>query len=214
MKKYFGKYDRINNFYDIIWDESISRIVIEFVPLEKYPLYLKPMIKKFDNGGHAATIHGESQEKMIQSALDSIIRRHPKIHYIKPRADYRSKPEKIFLQDEFGMIINPDFVVYELPRFPIGLIIESKFQSVSGTGDEKLEHLLENITRYYPCPTVVVATYEAGRDAKPGVQRKFDIAMSRFKRNIDEYHNHGGNKIIEVMSLAQLIRWINTEAEK
>ena len=49
-----------------------------------------------------------------------------------------------------------DFVVRNLQQFPAGLIVESKWQDVLGSIDEKFPYLKDNIYLQYPLPTIVV----------------------------------------------------------
>lgn len=68
---------------------------------------------------------------------------------------------KIKRQHPIGMSIynhnlKCDFFISNVTGFPNGLIIESKWQDVSGSADEKFPYLVMNIKEKYPCPAIVV----------------------------------------------------------
>jgi hypothetical protein len=67
-----------------------------------------------------------------------------------------------------GIFETPLFVDFYLPTtkpFPNGLIIESKWQQVAGSAEEKLCYLVENIRTVYPCTTIVMID---GSGFRPG----------------------------------------------
>lgn len=55
-----------------------------------------------------------------------------------------------------GKKIRVDFAISSIPKFEQGLIIESKWQQVPGSVDEKYPYLIENIIEKYPAPTILV----------------------------------------------------------
>ena len=58
-----------------------------------------------------------------------------------------------------------DFYLPRLPLYPNGLAIESKRQESSGSVDEKICFVVENIrARCYPCPVLIVAGGKGARD--------------------------------------------------
>ncbi len=56
----------------------------------------------------------------------------------------------------YGHNMKVDFWVLGIPMFPDGLIIESRWQEVAGSADEKFPYLVWNIMTCYPFPTMVV----------------------------------------------------------
>lgn len=91
-----------------------------------------------------------------------------------------------------GGRIRADFLVMGIPAFPSGLAIESKWQEVAGTADEKLFGLAEDIDRRYPCPTIVVV---GGGGARQPI--------------VDWLRNQvNGGKLYAVFSLEEFLAWV------
>jgi len=212
--KKVGKYDYIHNFYNLEYNEGLDQIIAKLIPIEEYPEYMKKMVKLITGGGNAS-LHGKSQQDMIASFLDGFILTHPEISYKRFFCNYKSKREKIFCKNPYGAVINPDFVVYGIPKYPHGLVISSKYQSVSGTGDEKLEHLYKDVTEYFPknVRVLVVIEYVAENGSPPGVQRKLTIAENEFRDDVSKYKQNGGEMFVDIIKLSQLIRFF-TEVMK
>lgn len=91
----------------------------------------------------------------------------------------------------YGMPIKADLFVSGIVIFPNGLIIESKWQEIGGSVDEKFPYLVENIKRKYPCPAIVVV---GGGGAKFG-------AIDWLRRQVDGY------KLFAVFSFEELLTW-------
>lgn len=68
----------------------------------------------------------------------------------------------------FETPLQVDFFLPSVKPFPNGLIIESKWQQVPGSVDEKLCYLVENIKSVYPCTTIVMID---GLGFRPGAIR-------------------------------------------
>lgn len=68
----------------------------------------------------------------------------------------------------FGTQIYADFYLNDVPSFRNGLAIESKWQEVGGSADEKLCYLERNIQECYPCPAIIVIH---GGGARPGAEQ-------------------------------------------
>jgi hypothetical protein len=90
----------------------------------------------------------------------------------------------------YGGILKIDLFVKNALNFPDGLAIESKWQDVNGSADEKLPYLVQNIRECYPCPTIVVLQ---GGGIRQG-------AIQWIKSQIDD-------KLIGVYSLEEFISW-------
>lgn len=73
------------------------------------------------------------------------------------------------------------------------LIIESKWQEVAGSADEKLPYLVTNIRECYPYPTVLVI---GGTGWKAG-------ALAWVRKQTDEY------RLVKVLSIEDFMRWCN-----
>lgn len=85
-----------------------------------------------------------------------------------------------------------DFLISNVTGFPDGLIIESKWQDVSGSADEKFPYLVMNIKERYPCPAIVVY---GGDGHKNGA--------------ITWLRNQIGDKLIGVYSIEEFVSYVN-----
>jgi hypothetical protein len=95
----------------------------------------------------------------------------------------------------FGKRIRVDVLILPCARFPEGLIIEAKWQDVTGTAEEKLPYLWLNIIEYYPYPTMIIID---GSGFSSG-------AIDWIKSKID------GKKLIAVKSVQEFMSWCNRE---
>lgn len=93
----------------------------------------------------------------------------------------------------FDHPIRCDFFVHNIPEFPTGLIIESKWQGCGGSVDEKYPYLVLNIREVFPCPAVVVLD---GGGSKPG-------AVRWLKEQVD------GERLYGVFGIAEFLSWMN-----
>jgi hypothetical protein len=91
--------------------------------------------------------------------------------------------------------IRCDFLVYDMPEFPDGLIIESKWQGSGGSVDEKYPYLVLNIKEVFPCPTIIVLD---GGGSRPG-------AVKWLKGQVDRERLYG------VYSLGEFLLWMNED---
>lgn len=91
----------------------------------------------------------------------------------------------------YGTPIFVDFVVRGLSQYPDGLIVESKWQTVSGSVDEKYPYLVRNIEDRYPLPTIIVLS---GDGYKLGAEQWLK-------------QQTGGN-LVAVKSLTEFIKWL------
>lgn len=130
------------------------------------------------NQGKRANSNGGFAENTI----DSILRQK---RYWPERQWYIGKG--IYDQD-----LRADFFVPDIPSFPGGLIIESKWQEVGGSADEKFPYLVLNIQTCYPCQTIVIA---GGSGARVG-------ALRWLRSQIDGTHLYNVFNIEEFMSWA------------
>jgi len=92
----------------------------------------------------------------------------------------------------YGHNLKTDFFITNIPDFPEGLAIESKWQQKAGSNDEKFPYLVTNIKNQFPCPAIVVVD---GNGQKAG-------AIRWIKNQVDE-------KLIGVYSLAEFISYVN-----
>lgn len=93
----------------------------------------------------------------------------------------------------YGGDLRADCYVPDLPGFPRGLAIESKWQQVGGTADEKLPYLVANIRHCYPCPAIVVV---GGGGIRPG-------ALRWLRAQAD------GAQLVAIFSLEEFLSWLN-----
>jgi hypothetical protein len=92
----------------------------------------------------------------------------------------------------FQRRLRADFVLINLAAFPLGLIVESKWQDSVGSVDEKFPGLVENIRRCYPMPTILVI---AGKGAHPG-------AVEYLRSKVD------GEHLIAVYDMEDFVSWV------
>lgn len=85
-----------------------------------------------------------------------------------------------------------DFFISNVTGFPAGLIIESKWQDVGGSADEKFPYLVMNIKERYPCPAIVVV---GGDGSKPGA--------------IEWLINQTDAKLLSVFSVEEFMSYVN-----
>lgn len=93
----------------------------------------------------------------------------------------------------YGTELRVDFVLLNLRDFPDGLIVESKWQDVGGSVDEKFPYLVENIRHQYPLPAVVIVHGGGCRDG----------AVRWLRSRCD------GQRLIAVYGLEDFISWAN-----
>lgn len=129
--------------------------------------------------GKRANANGRSAEDVIASILD-----RRKVAYIRQH--------RVGL-GIFGTPIKVDFYCHPPSGVELGLIIESKWQELSGSADEKLVYLVENIRQCFPCPAIVIA---GGGGMRPG-------AAQWLRRQVD------GEKLQAVFTLEEFLTWAN-----
>lgn len=105
------------------------------------------------------------------------------------------KRHKVIGTSIYGHNLRVDFFVENIPEYPEGLIIESKWQDATGSVDEKFPYLVENIVKRYPCPAIVVV---AGGGQKPG-------SVEWLRNQVD------GEKLVGVYNLEEFLSWLNRE---
>lgn len=90
----------------------------------------------------------------------------------------------------YGGSLCVDFLVTNAAGFPAGLIIESKWQDVGGSADEKFPYLVANL-RAAQLPSVIVIHGGGQRDG----------AIAWLRSQVD------GEKIIAAFALEEFISW-------
>jgi len=93
----------------------------------------------------------------------------------------------------YGTSLRADFFVEHAPGFPHGLIIESKWQEIAGSADEKLPYLVANVLHCYPAPTIIVLH---GGGFRPGAERWL-------RTQVD------GARLFAVLRLEEFLTWCN-----
>lgn len=89
---------------------------------------------------------------------------------------------------------HPFKVDFEIPRGVLArspVIIEVKWQSTTGSADEKLPYLVQNIKFHYPWPAVIVY---GGTGWRPGA-----IAWLRMQRD--------GHRLLAVLNVDEFVDW-------
>jgi hypothetical protein len=92
----------------------------------------------------------------------------------------------------YGGELRVDFVVHNFTRFPLGLAVESKWQDVGGSVDEKFPYLVANIRQRYHIPAVVIAHGGGHRGG----------ALEWLRACCDD-------RLVGVYTLEQFISWAN-----
>ena len=131
--------------------------------------------------GGRANQHGRTAETILESLLYD---RAPHAEIIRGAQ---------LGQTIYGRALVVDLYVCGLSNYPNGLAIESKWQELSGSIDEKFPYLVANIRTCYPCPAIVVF---GGSGARPD-------ALRWLKQQVD------GMQLIAVLSLEEFITWCN-----
>ena len=93
----------------------------------------------------------------------------------------------------FETALYADFYIPSLPPFPNGLIIESKWQQVGGSAEEKLCYLVENIRTCYPCSVIIMID---GGGFRPGAVRWLRAQA-------------GQHRLFAVFTLGEFLSWCN-----
>lgn len=134
-------------------------------------------MKQLSQGGRANQ-HGRSAEGVISAILT--------------QRGCTFERQKFIGRSIFDSDLYADFYITTRDDYPIGLIIESKWQDVGGSVDEKLPYLVLNIKERYPCPAIVVLH---GGGFRPGAERWL-------RRQVD-------TKLIHVFRLEEFLSWCN-----
>lgn len=114
--------------------------------------------------------------------------------FILKHQGFSVKKQHIAGKNIYGGRLQIDLFVQGLKNFPDGLAVESKWQDVRGTADEKIPYLVANVQECYPCPTVIVVH---GGGIRSG-------AVKWAKSQIND-------KLIAVHSLEEFISWAMRE---
>lgn len=128
--------------------------------------------------GRRANTNGQAAEMVIAAMLD-----HQRQIYLR---------QARIGKGIYGTPLYADFFLPYAAGYPNGFCIESKWQEVAGSADEKLPYLVTNIRECYPCPVVVVLH---GGGFRPG-------AEAWLRRQIDEH-------LCGVFRLEEFLTWCN-----
>jgi len=90
--------------------------------------------------------------------------------------------------------INVDFYIVDAASFPLGLIVECKWQEDKGSVDEKYPYLNLNIKSCYRVPTIVIVGGDGMRQG----------SIDWFKKQIPDNQN-----LLGVHKLEAFITWAN-----
>lgn len=147
-------------------------------------------------GGTQANYTGTVLERFILSRLDE-----RGYTYVPPR---RFTPARILAQPVYsrkfhvgesiyGTAQYCDFIVYHPELWPDNLIIESKWQQVGGSVDEKYPYLVLNIQMQYKSPTILVLD---GGGYKKGAERWIRSQV-------------GNGNLLHVFNMKEFATWVN-----
>lgn len=155
----------------------------------------RPVARTPPSAGRRANQSGNKLEALVSTVLTQS-------GYVEvPRPTLLTAPEpKRFTRQwpigpgVYGTPIKVDFAVIGSPALPDGLIVEVKWQSVSGSVDEKLPYLALNIEQRFSFPTMVVID---GSGWKHG-------AIDWLKGRVPHIAN-----LFAVYSMSEFIAWSN-----
>lgn len=128
------------------------------------------------NQGQAANYTGNQAERLIEDILSR-----------KGILFARQFPQRSIYQID----VRADFMLHTAPGYPDGLIIESKWQMVGGSVDEKYPYLVLSIKQTYTAPTIIIMD---GDGARPE-------AIQWCKRQMD------GKHLLGVMTIGEFLKW-------
>jgi len=148
-----------------------------------------------EQGGKKATRTGKRLEAFIENLLIDC-----NYTYIKKK-DFKKTTflDQIIYTKQlevcesiYGSAMKSDFVLYHPEKWPQCLIIESKWQQIGGSVDEKFPYLVANINERYPSPAMIV------------------IDGGGFKKGaVDWLANQRGENLLEVLTMQQFQKWVN-----
>jgi hypothetical protein len=95
----------------------------------------------------------------------------------------------------FNKQVRVDILIEPCSRVPNGLIVECKWQDVTGSAEEKLPYLVLNIKRQYPYPSIIVIDGDGFTDG----------AIEWTRTQVD------GKRLLAVFSIREFISWCNRE---
>lgn len=134
-------------------------------------------MKQLSQGGRANK-SGRTAEEVISTVL--------------AQRGCRFERQKLIGRGIYDTPLYADFYIQARDEYPIGLIIESKWQDISGSVDEKLPYLVLNVKECYPCPAIIVLH---GGGFRPGAEQWL-------RRQIDD-------RLIYVFRLEEFLSWCN-----
>lgn len=160
-------------------------------------------------GGKHANDVGNSQEFKIMNFLYELQKKgytftanfYYDANHKRVRRKEVSVCNSIYGDEKYPCPLYIDFIIKGIPGFPNGLILESKVQTVAGSGDEKFPYLIANIKEKMPCPCIVILTLSARDGQSCGLQDRFDAIKRWFKKQVD------GKKLIGVMDMTTFENW-------
>lgn len=146
-------------------------------------------------GGTIANQTGQNLEAFIENALKYHGYQFVDKDKFKPSI-YLEQPiytkQAFICKSIYDTNVYCDFLIYHPEKFPDCLIIESKWQQIGGSVDEKYPYLIINIQTRYPHRTVLV------------------LDGGGYKKGAEEWiRSEVGNNLIAVYSMAEFQTWVN-----
>lgn len=155
--------------------------------------------------GGLANSSGNTLERTVIATLDS--KGFEIVHY----RDWRKKPEKygdelllrnVPFETIYGHNGNTEFLI-KSKRYDLEIRVECKWQQSSGSVDEKFPYLYLNCIEKMPENNIIIIVDGGG--AKSGA-----ISWLRNAASNKLYQNELDSTNVNVMSLAEFLRWANT----
>jgi len=149
------------------------------------------------NQGRQANKNGQMLENQIKERILSEKYKQVKGNVFLIHKDLYPN-EKIFshqcriCQSIYDTPYKTDFIIYDLDKHPTCLAFEIKWQSISGSVDQKYPYMVNNIKNKFPCPAIIVLD---GNGYRPQ-------AFEWLKNQID-------NKLLGVFSIVDFFNWAN-----
>lgn len=152
---------------------------------------------RISQGGRAVKT-GNALERVVLHALDD-----NKYTFIAPKdfeeACNSTRPlytkQVVATKGIYGTPLKHDFMLYHPEKWPDKLVIECKWQQVSGSVDEKYPYNVLNVKERYICPAIILLD---GEGFKVG-------AREWLRAQVD------GVKLLHVFSMMEFQTWVNND---
>jgi len=190
--------------YEFLDSPVILSELIRYL-FQKYFLFSPPKQRESEmTQGSRANLSGNVLEKTVEGALqghgyiavgDSLPKKQRLANLLNSSLIPKRYAKQVHIGPGiYGTDIYVDFYIMRSTSIPSGLIIECKWQQVSGSVDEKLPYVNLNIQNCYPAPAIVLID---GKGMKPG-------AINWLNQQVGYNYN-----LLAVHDLSSFIIWAN-----